>query len=109
MFTFFNHSMAAILDFQNGGYYGVNYGNILACKLPRLLILVSNYTFEGARNTLEKVPMHPNQPNTLIIKKNHRYIRKNTAEMHMELHYFVEKGHKVSLSGHGGRYRGPPE
>ena len=77
MFTFFNHSMAAILDFQNGGYYGVNYGNILACKLPRLLILVSNYTFEGARNTLEKVPMHPNQPNTLIIKKT-RFLQKNS-------------------------------
>ena len=53
--------------------------------------------------------MHPNQPNTLIIKKNHRYIRKNTAEMHMELHYFVEKGHKVLLSSHDGRYRGLPE
>ena len=38
--------MAAILDFQNGGYYGVNYGNILACELPRLLILMSNYTLE---------------------------------------------------------------
>ena len=79
----------------------------MACKLPRLLILVSNYTFEGARNTLEKVPMHPNQPNTLIIKK--QIFTEKPARIHMELHYFVEKGHKVSLSGHGGRYRGPPE
>jgi hypothetical protein len=54
---------------------------------------VSNYTFEGARNTLEKVPMHPNEPNTLIIKKP-RYIRKKQQKYISNLTILLKKDTK---------------
>ena len=47
---FFKHPMAAILDFQNGDYFFLKFGNISASNHPRHMILVSTHTFSRSRN-----------------------------------------------------------
>ena len=44
-FHFFKHPMAAILDFQNGRRFLLKYGNILASRDQRHMILVSKHIF----------------------------------------------------------------
>ena len=45
--------MAAILDFQNGGYRFLASSNISAYSCPRFVILVSKYMFWGVKESNE--------------------------------------------------------
>ena len=58
VYIFSKHSMAAILDFQNGDYFLLPFCNISASKYRRLLILVSKYTFSETRNLMRQLTMH---------------------------------------------------
>ena len=58
VYIFSKHSMAAILDFQNGDYFLLTFCNISASKHLRLLLLVSKYTFSETRNLMRQLSMH---------------------------------------------------